>query len=360
MNFKDFESKKIYLSPLNDQTKEFYLFLKEKIDFNFLGYIDNYKKDINTYSIEELNKEYDFILLLSPQYSKEIAQHFKLNNFNKLLYAMRNDILENKYFIFKNFHIYNALRKLNLDYKRINKFLHINHLSIYRYKNKYKNQKKRAFILGNGPSLNIQDLSSLENEITFAANKIYLSFEQTKWRPSYYFVIDKLVYEQNYETIKNLKLKKFFTIDMLEKLKKLKNSTYFNIDNTYDDQKMPIFSIDPINGLHKGNTVVYSMMQFAVYMGIKEIYFIGMDFNFIVPKSENSSDKFVKSEGEVNHFHKDYRKVGEKWNKPNLPAIENAFIRLREYCYENDIKVYNATRGGKLEILKRIDFDSLF
>ena len=41
---------------------------------------------------------------------------------------------------------------------------------------------KRAFILGNGPSLSIADLNKLKNEITFASNKIYLAFEKTDIR----------------------------------------------------------------------------------------------------------------------------------------------------------------------------------
>ena len=46
---------------------------------------------------------------------------------------------------------------------------------------------KRCFIIGNGPSLKAEDLSKLykNNEITFAFNRIYHIFDQTKWRPTY-------------------------------------------------------------------------------------------------------------------------------------------------------------------------------
>lgn len=42
---------------------------------------------------------------------------------------------------------------------------------------------KRCFIIGNGPSLKAEDLSKLykNNEITFAFNRIYHIFDQTKW-----------------------------------------------------------------------------------------------------------------------------------------------------------------------------------
>src|SRR5271157_2832817 len=37
---------------------------------------------------------------------------------------------------------------------------------------------ERAFIIGNGPSLNKCDLSLLKNETTFAVNNIYLNYEK--------------------------------------------------------------------------------------------------------------------------------------------------------------------------------------
>ena len=37
---------------------------------------------------------------------------------------------------------------------------------------------RRAFIIGNGPSLKQTDLSKLKNEITFGMNRIYLLFDR--------------------------------------------------------------------------------------------------------------------------------------------------------------------------------------
>ncbi len=88
------------------------------------------------------------------------------------------------------------------------------------FKDKHKN--KRAFILGNGPSLKLEDIEKLDSEITFAANKIYLLFNETKWRPTYYFVEDDLVFRQNYEEIKAVKnTTKFFFQHLLKSLQKL-------------------------------------------------------------------------------------------------------------------------------------------
>jgi hypothetical protein len=206
--------------------------------------------------------------------------------------------------------------------------------------------------------LRIEDLNKLKNEITFAANKIYLAFDQTNWRPNYYFVVDKLVYKQNYKKIKELPLRKFFSIDMVEISPKIKKSCYFPLAN---ETTTPTLCTNPFLGMNKGNTVVYVMAEFAIYMGIKEIYLIGVDFDFEI--DEDSKKKHfgpLKSNGEKNHFHKEYRKVGEKWNRPNMQGIKRSFEVLHQYCLEHDIKIYNATRSGKLEVFKRVEFDTLF
>ena len=55
---------------------------------------------------------------------------------------------------------------------------------------------KRAFIIGNGPSLKQTDLSKLKNEITFGMNRIYLAFPELGFTTSYICVTNDLVIEQ--------------------------------------------------------------------------------------------------------------------------------------------------------------------
>ena len=55
---------------------------------------------------------------------------------------------------------------------------------------------KRAFIIGNGPSLKQTDLSKLKNEITFGMNRIYLAFPDLGFTTSYICVTNDLVIEQ--------------------------------------------------------------------------------------------------------------------------------------------------------------------
>jgi hypothetical protein len=238
-------------------------------------------------------------------------------------------------------------------------FLSKNEKQIYKFKNLHKGE--RIFVLGNGPSLNLDDVNLLKDEISFAANKIYLMNDSTEWRPTYYCVEDNLVMKQNFQQINNLKSSiKFFPADMLAYSPKVKDGLYYSFIQENNYPSLPSVSNDAMNGIYWGSTVVYSMVQLALFMGASEIYIMGVDFTFEVSKKHDSNSKEIISEGEVNHFHKDYRKKGEKWNLPNLEIQEMSFEALRNYSDLNETKIYNITRGGKLEKLVRIELKSLF
>ena len=74
------------------------------------------------------------------------------------------------------------------------------------YALKDRHRGRRGFVIGAGPSLSPADLSRLRDETTFASNKIYLAFDDTDWRPTYYSVVDVLVARHNAEKIRALEL----------------------------------------------------------------------------------------------------------------------------------------------------------
>src|SRR5512147_1297094 len=68
---------------------------------------------------------------------------------------------------------------------------------------------KRAFIIGNGPSLRQTDLSKLKNEITFCMNRFYLAFPELGFTATYLCITNDLVVEQFVNYINALSLPKF-------------------------------------------------------------------------------------------------------------------------------------------------------
>jgi hypothetical protein len=228
---------------------------------------------------------------------------------------------------------------------------------------KDKHGGQRCFVLGNGPSLRTQDLDRLKEEITFASNKIYLAFEDTDWRPTYYSVIDVLVAENNRFEIDGLNLTKVFEPNIMPFFKK-ESAIWLNslMAPQVNGEPEPRFSLDALDGVYGGCTVIYLQLQLAFYLGIREIYLIGVDFSFDVPEPTGescSSGEILKHGGEVNHFHPDYRKPGETWTMPLLDKQRAAFVEAKSTLESQGCSIFNASRKTKLDVFQVADFDSL-
>ena len=256
---------------------------------------------------------------------------------------------------------YNVLRDIRSCCSYFGLNLCANDRDLASFKNRH--QGKRCFVIGNGPSLKIADLDRLQNEITFACNKIYLAFPETNWRPTYYAVEDTLVVKQNYYEIERLhQVIKFFPERFKKIVPSFRKSLYFNM-NCYMNypgfrSMKKRFSKNANLWIYHGQTVVFTMMQLAFFMGVNEIYLIGIDFNFSF-SNENVNDTVITSCGEQNHFHPDYRKAGEKWFIPCLDEQEKSFAAAQRATYNSHCKIYDATRGGKLTIFPKINLDDV-
>lgn len=228
-----------------------------------------------------------------------------------------------------------------------------------------RHEGQRAFVIGNGPSLRIADLDLLHNEITFASNKIYLAFDDTNWRPTYYSVEDSLVMQQNHDRIASLKGTTKIFPDNMREFGYHEADTIFmrmhpplSFEEPLSDPDFPDFSTDLRHGICWGSTIVYSQIQMALYMGCSEIILIGVDHNYQLPK--NRRGRFHVHEGEQNHFHPEYRSPGEVWHHPNLEVLEVSFARAFKRCAEHGVPVLNASRKSRLDVFERVEFDSLF
>lgn len=242
-------------------------------------------------------------------------------------------------------------------------------------KNRIKNlsnihSNKRCFIIGNGPSLNYNDLQTLHehNEYSFASNKIYLAFNYTDWRPTYYCAEDRCFAQNNWDNINSLKVRiKFFpTFWDFYNIPKFKEAIYFNSIwkrfpfTEFSNNGEPKFSFDPVKGIYAGCTVAYDMLQFAYYMGFDEIYLLGFDFEYNIPNEKPSTHGALTYSGEKSHFHENYLRVGELYSVPRLSMQKKAFNAAKKALLQKDIKIFNTSRKSKLDIFERVNFDSLY
>ncbi len=229
---------------------------------------------------------------------------------------------------------------------------------IARFKDCHKG--KRGFIIGSGPSLKIEDLDLLKNEITFACNKIYLAFDKTSWRPSYYSVVDSMVAGNNARKINKYDLVKIFSNSVRCNFIGKKDIYWLrDIGSTKINNQLQFsFSTDLTEGANGGYTVIYTMLQLAYYMGLQEVYLLGLDFSFEIPepstKKSPIGETLLYGKGEVNHFHPEYRSKGEAWTMPRLDLQYQAF-NCAKSAFEADGRViYNASRQTRLDVFPRV------
>lgn len=227
--------------------------------------------------------------------------------------------------------------------------------SIKKYKNIHKG--KVCFIVGNGPSMTFADLDMINNldVSSFACNKIYLAFQNTKWRPDYYLVSDsKIVQDINFEKTGLKKENMFFP-------RKFKGEIDFgNFYETLEHNWLEHgdFSTDAYKGVYQCETIIAEAIQLAYYMGFSKVYIIGVDFNYNMKNVNNKDLTFENGEG--NYFIKDYAAKGEVLNLPNQESNILGFKAARKAFEDDGREIYNATRGGKLEVFERRNLDEVF
>ena len=91
-------------------------------------------------------------------------------------------------------------------------------------------------------------------------------------------------------------------------------------------------------------------------MGFSKIYLIGVDHKYSI---EVTPDGHIKRNAGVEDYF-DKKQNGCFANPPQTYRSTMAYQAARKYADDHGIKIYNATRGGELEVFERVDFDSLF
>lgn len=226
-----------------------------------------------------------------------------------------------------------------------------------------KHAGQRCFILGNGPSLALSDIETIRDEVTFASNKIYLLFDQTDWRPTYYTVEDTLVMAQCEEAVRDMtgtiKLLPHHMMHVARRHKSYHVYRYLRAANPKQpltDPDFPDFSTDSTQGVAWGSTVVYSQIQLAVHMGFSSIALLGLDHDYTV--GPVVAPGVHVAAGEQNHFHPDYRRKGEKWHAPNLHVLEVAYKKARTMAEINNTSIINCSRHSKLAVFPKMNFEA--
>jgi len=210
---------------------------------------------------------------------------------------------------------------------------------------------RRCFIIGTGPSLRIGDLDRLKEngDICISVNGIIRAYDSTDWRPDYYLMGDR----NRFQDLKDDLLSKYQTKNMLIADVCLRGQSFPELIRYHlsflhlAPHCPPLFSDNFAYGAYAGGTITYDCLQFARYLGCREIYLYGIDFDC----------------GEQeNHFTDSYSGFSATMSERLYEQMRAklAYESAERKAGESGIKIYNASRHTKLDVFERIDFDSLF
>lgn len=214
----------------------------------------------------------------------------------------------------------------------------------------------RCFIIATGPSLTYDDLNKLKNEVTFGCNSLCDAFLKTGWETTYFGIQDINVYKKFASTINAIKTSIIFynfigmsSIFDKEAGRYLKDNDkaieypLFYLNHLYNSEKLNTKFSDDINDVvYDGYTIVFSLIQIAVYMGFREIYLIGTDCNYSLPTTH-----FIDNG------------INEKPSTFKGNRMIYSYEVVKEYADKHDVHIYNVTRGGMLEVFERKNLDEV-
>jgi glycosyltransferase involved in cell wall biosynthesis len=229
---------------------------------------------------------------------------------------------------------------------------------------RYRNTR-RAFIIGNGPSLNRTDLSALRNEVTFAVNGFILKLPDLDWKPTFYVVEDHLVAEDRASLINSYEGSiKLFPTYLAYILNEGPDTVFFNhaprksFPNGFD------FSLNASEITYTGCTVTNTTLQLAHYLGFEQIYLVGVDASYAIPADVVETREYGigvldMDSPDPNHFHPDYFGKGYRWHDPQVEQMLEAYAEAERVTSKTGRPIFNCTVGGKLEVFQRLDFYSV-
>ncbi len=261
-----------------------------------------------------------------------------------------------------------GIKKLRFHLNRMQLPTSRNDLALLNLRNRHHG--KRCFVIGNGPSLRMSDLDLLarRGEICLASNNIHLAFDSTNWRPDYYGLEDAELARKYHDQINQRVVGTTVVANYLtDTLGPSNNRVFFRLLPRVKPPQRPAFSLNLVKGINCGGTITYSLLQIAAWLGCSKAYLLGIDFSYNTGAVQASTQYAgmktytYQPDSGSNYFCKQYWKPGDPIIAPDMASSLCAFESAHRVCCKSArMPIFNATRGGKLEVFPRVEFNSLY
>ena len=226
---------------------------------------------------------------------------------------------------------------------------------------------KRAFLVANGPSINKQDLKPLKDEITFFVNRAFLHKDYEYIKPTFHVIVDgKLATgEWNINFLDKV-------IEKNPEVTFLLNANWYYMDKFQPyikDDRFKIYWVDMrlfTTPFHKNRKIDLTKLTYGaavtgvakmsmIYMGIKDIYFLGEDGNGLC----------YELIGGDSHFYGTNEENSRKTMKDIYNDLYMMSLSLKNWTYFNEyaksigVNIYNCTEGGIFNMFERKKFEDI-
>lgn len=209
-----------------------------------------------------------------------------------------------------------------------------------------KRKTDECFIIGNGPSLSVNDLILLKGKDCFVSNGFYKIQNQLNFQPKYYVVQDR--YCMSDEVVNQIKAECILFGDYFWRTHNISVSNAFCFPTKRSIGKDVISFGNCYSQIIDAYTVTFSMIQIAVTIGYKKICLLGIDHDY--PFTYDEKGNVVRNFDVRSHFYE-----GEQPDSfiCNVEGMNRAYICAKKYADEHGLEIVNCTRGGKLEVFSR-------
>jgi hypothetical protein len=207
---------------------------------------------------------------------------------------------------------------------------------------------ERCVVLGNGPSLRETPLELLRGEHVFIVNRGHHAFGFGLTGEPYLVVSDPRTYATYATEIRAARVgMRFYRADVT------RDGAYLDAKAEGDAESCVVlpfhmaptmdegaFACDVTRGLHRGFTVVLDAVQLAYFMGFRHVIMLGVD---LTPAAEQT------------HFYGSGTYERSRRNDMPVPRVQASFATARRVFEADGRRLVNATPGGSLSELERID-----
>lgn len=246
--------------------------------------------------------------------------------------------------------------------------------SLTRFRNLHAG--KRAFVIGNGPSINEQDLTLLKDEITFTTNWFVNHPQYEQIDPTYYCVSSHEMFggwnaenpSPNPDWLERMLTKagnahKFISFPFR---KCLVDAGLFSDEECdfllFDRPKYQIdlkgdINLDLTQPMDDGYTgIVTFCLPLCHFMGIRQIYLLGCDSDYGPVKDGAPKSYFYDFS---QHTTRTTSEAGLLRAWADDGPVFKSYEIVRDRFAQDGVQIINSTRGGRLEVFPRVDYETV-